>query len=270
MFALALLQDLGSGRLRIEDQMLKSEFERRGVPIELYTIKRIQRRNLPLSSDVFVAGDMDAMHGAMDQLKIDTPAPDDYPESLVPFLHRRIWKETLGEVERRISGEGWRPVFVKPSTRRKNFTGRVFGSPGDFMYVGAVSRRQEVWCSEVAEWRSEYRVYVIDDQIVGVDHYAGDPEVPLDIDTVRGALLAYRGSGQAPSAYGIDFGVLGTGETALVEANDGYALGAYKVAAKPYADLLIRRWQELLATSRLVHPSPPTTPSFQPTGFGAG
>jgi hypothetical protein len=44
-FALAFLQDLGSGRLRSEERMLKSEFEQRGVPVELYTMKRIQRRN---------------------------------------------------------------------------------------------------------------------------------------------------------------------------------------------------------------------------------
>lgn len=118
------------------------------------------------------------------------------------------------------------------------------------MFVARTSRRQEVWCSEVVAWRSEYRVYVIDDDIVGVDHYAGDRSVALDAATVRAALAAYRDAGAAPAAYGIDFGVLGSGQTALVEANDGYALGAYEIAAKPYADLLIRRWQQLLRTAR--------------------
>jgi hypothetical protein len=69
------------------------------------------------------------------------------------------------------------------------------------------------------------------------------------MSTVNQALLEYRKSGEAPSAYGIDFGVLESGQTALVEANDGYALGAYKIAAEPYTDLLVRRWQELLMKS---------------------
>lgn len=77
MFKVAFLQDLGNGRLRIEEKMLKEEFERRGTAVVLYTLKRIQRRNLPLSLDSFIAGDMDAMHGAMSQLKIDIPAPND-------------------------------------------------------------------------------------------------------------------------------------------------------------------------------------------------
>src|SRR4051812_15559404 len=101
MFTIAFLQDLGSGRLRLEERMLKQEFERRGIPVELYTFKRIQRRNLPLSSETFIAGDMDAMHGAMNQLNIDIPVPNDYPYSLTPFLRRRVWKSTLGEVEQR-------------------------------------------------------------------------------------------------------------------------------------------------------------------------
>lgn len=248
MFTTAFLQDLGGGRLRIEDQMLKTEFERRGILVELYTIKRIQRRNLPLTSDTFIAGDMDAMHGAMSQLNIDIPPPNDYPESLVPFLHRRVWKTTLGAVERSTAMSLGERVFVKPSARRKNFTGQVFSFQDDFWRIGSVSRRQEVWCSEVVSWRSEFRVYVIHDEIVAIDHYDGDANINIDIETVEQALVAYRASGQAPSAYGIDFGVLETGETALIEANDGYALGAYEIAAKPYTDLLMTRWQELLST----------------------
>lgn len=85
MFSTAYLHELGNGRLRIEETMLKAEFERRDVPVELYTIKRIQRRNLPLSATTFIAGDMDAMHGAMDQLDISIPAPDDYPSCLSAY-----------------------------------------------------------------------------------------------------------------------------------------------------------------------------------------
>lgn len=249
MFSVAFLQDLGNGRLRIEEKMLKSEFERRGVPVELYTIKKIQRRNLPLSTETFIAGDMDAMHGAMKQLDIDIPEPNDYPDSLTPFLHRRVWKSTLWEAERKVYEEGCPPMFIKPSAKRKSFTGTVLGFSRDSLRIGSASRRQEVWCSEVVKWKSEFRVYVIDEEVVGVDHYDGDHDTPLDMSTVKQALLAYRTSGTAPSAYGIDFGVLETGQTALVEANDGYALGAYTIAAEPYTNLLVRRWQELLSIS---------------------
>lgn len=72
---------------------------------------------------------------------------------------------------------------------------------------------------------------------------------------MQAAVDAYARSGHAPGAYAIDFGVLTTGATALVEANDGYALGAYAIAADAYADLLLRRWQELLAGAVLPAPA---------------
>ena len=49
------------------------------------------------------------------------------------------------------------------------------------------------------------------------------------------------------AGFGIDFGLLSTGETALVEMNDGFALGAYAISARDYTDLLIARWEELMA-----------------------
>lgn len=55
----------------------------------------------------------------------------------------------------------------------------------------------------------------------------------------------FAASSEASAAYGIDFGLLDTGETALVEANDGYALGAYSIDAVSYARLLFTRGHQL-------------------------
>jgi len=229
--------------------MLSAELARRGIPVSLFTIKRIERRQLPLSAETFIAGGMDAMHGAMRQLKIEIPAPNDYPTSLRTFMHRRIWRSSLGRVEREVVEDGGEPVFAKPADRRKSFTGRAFASVDDFREIGNVSRRQEVWCSQVVAWASEIRVYVIGQEVARIDHYAGNAEVALDRSTIDAALAAYRTSAEAPSAYGIDFEVLTTGETALIEANDGYSLGAYQIGESAYTDLLLTRWKELLSTN---------------------
>ena len=92
-------------------------------------------------------------------------------------------------------------------------------------------------------------MYVVGQDIIAVDHYGGDATVVLDRSVVAEAVITYRRSGEAPAAYGIDFGVLATGETALVECNDGYALGAYQIAAPLYAELLFERWRELVSLS---------------------
>lgn len=253
MFTTAFLEESGNGRLGREETLLQECLVERGLPIQLFTPKRIQRRQLPLSASTFIAGGMDSMHGAMQQLKIEIPPPNDYPVSLQPFMRRRTWPSTLGSVERSILDEDHAPVFAKPADRRKSFTGRTFASIDDFRVIGDVSRRQTVWCSDVVEWVSEFRVYTIGHEIGHVSLYGGDAAVALDLGTVRAALATFQASGEAPAAYGIDFGVLSTGDTALIEFNDGYSLGAYDVPATVYTDLLLTRWKELVST---LHPKP--------------
>jgi hypothetical protein len=58
-------------------------------------------------------------------------------------------------------------------------------------------------------------------------------------------LLAVSG---APSGYAIDFGVLDTGQTALVELNDGFSIGAYgSISCESYWPVIHSRWNELIA-----------------------
>lgn len=248
MFRKAFIEKRGDGSLRHEEALVVPVLRARGVDVELFTRKLIDRRALPLSEDTFVMGAMDAMHGAMKQLGIAVPAPDDYPAVLVPWMGRRIWRATLRDVEAGVWSESADAVFAKPADRRKSFTGRVFRHHDDLYYLGGVSRRQAVLCSEVVHWLSEYRVYVIEERIVAVSHYAGDRDGQIDLAQVQSAIDAYRAAQTAPCAYAIDFGVLANGETALIEANDGYSLGAYDIDAEVYTDLLLMRWRELLAT----------------------
>lgn len=110
MFTTAFLQHSGKGPLRHEESLLETGLRRRGIPVEYYTVKRIHRRQLPLGPRTFIAGDMDAMHGAMRQLGIPIPEPDDYPDCLSGFLHRRVWASTLGEIERAVENGSAPPV----------------------------------------------------------------------------------------------------------------------------------------------------------------
>ncbi|MMZ69751.1 hypothetical protein D1872_326510 [compost metagenome] len=52
----------------------------------------------------------------------------------------------------------------------------------------------------------------------------------------------------APAGYAVDFGVLSTGQTALVELNDGFSIGAYDgIEAGLYWEVIQARWQELIS-----------------------
>jgi hypothetical protein len=95
----AFIQEQGNGRLRTEERLVVEELNRRGVPTTLYTEKRIRRRQLPLDARSLVVGDMPCILGALQQLEIPAPLPNDYPASLHDFLHRRVWRSTLGALE---------------------------------------------------------------------------------------------------------------------------------------------------------------------------
>lgn len=127
MFERAFIQENGNGRLTPEAQLVRDHCAEIGMPFQLYTPKRIARRQLALSKRTFIFGDMDCMHGAMRQLKIRIPEATYYPQSLAPFLHRNVWRDTLGDVRSRVSDGGAR-VFAKPASRAKIFTGRVFST----------------------------------------------------------------------------------------------------------------------------------------------
>lgn len=250
MIRRAFVQEKGNGRLDPETRQVVDELRRRGLPVDLFTEKLLARRRLALAPDTLVVGYVPVVLGALQQLGVPAPVPNDYPASLRPLLHRRVWESTVGEVEIREGSGTLDGVFVKPKGRVKQFTGFVVESRADLWRFGDVSRRQHVHCSEVVHWVSEQRIFVIDGRIVGVRSYAGDPAVTPDEAVIARALSSLLAAGEAVAGFGIDFGVLANGTTALVEMNDGFSLGSYGLDDGLYTDLLVARWSELTGLHR--------------------
>jgi ATP-grasp domain, R2K clade family 2 len=247
MISKAFIQSQANSKLRLEEQLIVEGLDRRGVPVTYYTEKRIRRRQLPLDRQSLVVGDMPCIFGALQQLAIPEPLPNDYPASLSEFLHRRVWRSTLEKLEFSLREGICSGIFAKPANRCKRFKGCVFDSEYDLFRVYGVSRQEVLLCAEVVRWLSEYRIYVVNSEIRSVDWYAGDREVAIDLQEVGRAINALDIAGESYAGYAIDFGVLATGETALVEMNDGFAIGAYQIDSKNYTDLIWARWAQLLS-----------------------
>lgn len=240
----AFIETIGNKQLEEEMQDVYDEFHARNIPIELFTGKRLQRRQLPIAKDTLIVAYVDSILTALKILGIEHPPTNDYPESLQSFLHRPVWENTVASFIMQIS-DGSKPVFAKPKDRKKHFTGRVFSHLSDVAYLGGISKKAVLLCSDVVEWLSEYRVFVIKGKIVGIQHYSGDTELDIDKTVVNTAINILENAGEATSAYAIDFGLLSSGQTALVEWNDGFSLGSYGLDRSIYTDLLITRWIEL-------------------------
>jgi hypothetical protein len=226
-----------------------AEVARRGLPVERFHAKHLLRRQVPLSPEVLVVGEVHVVESALTQLGREVPSENCYPEVLRPYLLRRVWPSTIGAVTGALMSGQLAECFLKPRGRIKTLTGRMMDASdvGQLMQHAASTA---VWCAELVSFRSEHRAFVIDGQVRALRLYGGDAELP-DESLVRTCVDAWTASGQAASAYAIDFGVLRDGRTALLEVNDGYSLGTYGCPPEVSVELLMRRWTELMGTSAL-------------------
>jgi len=189
-----------------------------------------------IDASVVPVGTVEFVQEFARQYNIHLPVFNTYPPCLHGLLRREVREMRLGDVR----GD----VFVKPQTDVKRFTGGMVcdipaGLPADL----------SVWVSEPVDFVSEWRYYVLNGVVVGAGRYDdGDDDAPApDEADITDAVRAWSSAG-APAGYSLDFGVTRQGNTALVEANDGWSLGFYKGSCsnKNYAQLLHARWLEIV------------------------
>ncbi len=177
-----------------EIRSLYDELQLRQIPIKLFVEKQLFRKKLRLNKNILVAGYIPVILNALRQLGIQPPKPNDYSQSLQPFLRRRIWQSTVQDIIRGFSHIYHpinSPIFVKPCGKLKRFTGRVFESERDLIYFEGISKHLPVYCSEVVQWLSEYRVFVIKSEIVGIQHYGGNPSICINEDIADCRFMKY-------------------------------------------------------------------------------
>lgn len=122
----------------------------------------------------------------MGLIDIDPPSIN-YPAALTPYLGRKIWKSTMGEVEAK--AESW-PLFVKPA-QDKRFTSVVVESVKDLIPCGPNDERAKVICSEAVDFRAEWRCFVRYGEILDVRPYKEDWRHDGSLDS-RGKLRRGR------------------------------------------------------------------------------
>jgi len=242
----AVIEHKSGFKLCQESQMAVDALKSQGKPFVLAALSQLQRDRVMTDTAPLVVGTLDFVKAALRQRKLPMPEENCYPEALSHLLHRFVWQSTLYEViQEVVKGT---PLFAKPSKRTKRFTGMVVRDGFDWR-LDRIPRNEPVWCSEVCEWKSEWRYYVVCHQIQGKALYHGDGAHGVDEQVVQEAVALMAARPGTPISYAIDFGVLASGKTALVEVNDGFSIGAYDgVDPKVYLALLETRWHQLTTT----------------------
>lgn len=225
-------------------------FQKLGVWTESFVWADLRDGNVELTRDTVVVGGILPVRTAVERLGCPPPLNVDYPDSLVPFLRRHVRRATIRDAHRLcVDDKVVPPVFIKPVTGHKEFTGHVIACFRDTIKTSGFllnAPDTAVWISAAVEFVSEFRGFVGRGSLVGLRHYAGDPLVFPDPAVVRAAVEAYEASDEAPVSYTLDVGVLRTGETAVVEVNDGFAFGTYGLSPDIHARMLEDRWCEMV------------------------
>jgi hypothetical protein len=175
------------------------------------------------------------------------PYMPDYPECLSDLLGRKIWTNTIDNINR--NPEKW-GIFVK-SKKEKAFTGRIISSPKDLIGCGSCYENYEVLCSDIVNIKREWRAFIYYDEIIDIRPYKGDWHINYDSKVIDSALEKFRNWKERPVACSLDFAVIDDKvdkkeKTIFLESNDAYALGNYGLYHLYYAKLISARWSQLL------------------------
>jgi hypothetical protein len=93
--------------------------------------------------------------------------------------------------------------------------------------------------SEPIDIVSEYRCFVYNNRLLGINNYSGDFTIFPDTDTIIEMIGEYTDS---PIAYTLDVGVIESGETVIIEVHDFFSCGLYGFADMKNLPTMYSRW----------------------------
>src|SRR6516162_8008398 len=192
-----------------EDYAIWLAFMVRGVPVQTYTRDDMLAGRCELRRDTLVVGSVRCVHAALQQLGVPIPKPLDLPESLASYRGRRIWTSDWGTIHREFLAGRTEPIFVKPLDDVKAFVGYVLRTRADLEPTMSCPAHMKLLVSEVVDFASEWRSYVLRGEVIGVGHYKGDPLRFPDPEVIRSAVKDFQA--ESPVAYGLDFGITAAG-----------------------------------------------------------
>lgn len=200
-------------------------------PSDIYPqteFKPFHRNYVPVGSVEFVTEFLQHFYGL-------TPKPMNVPECLFDkkYSQREIANGNFMDFENVVDGK----YFVKSNTKIKGFkevitlnkTGKL-PLPADYYQV-----------SQFISIDSEWRVFVYEGKIVGLQNYSGEFTKFPWIQVITSMITAFENSGKAPVAYTLDVGV-NDYHTFVIEVHDFFSCGLYGFADYAKLPNMLNKW----------------------------
>jgi len=217
------------------------------LPFELFTPKQIERGKVNITHDCVVFGGLKSINMALKLIGIKKPTPNNYPKELLKYYERQIWNQTL---ERAVTDQrDGKDYFIKPKDDFKSFAGfRLQEADGVNKIRKAINKHglsYSIECSEVVNFVSEYRVYILNGRVGFISHYWGERQ-DINASVVEQIVSDLTSGGQFLNTI-LDVGILDTGKIAVVEHNAAFSVDSYECPSDVYAQILLNGWMALIA-----------------------
>jgi ATP-grasp domain, R2K clade family 2 len=115
--------------------------------------------------------------------------------------------------------------FIKSNDRIKGYSTFVGVANGLYFPFDIPDGNYQI--SEKINIDSEWRAFVYDGKLVGLQNYSGDFTRFPDIRTIKGMIEMYKSS---PIAYTLDIGINDDSGTFVIECHDFFSVGLYGFA----------------------------------------
>jgi len=194
-------------------------------PDDIYPLiefKPGHKNYVPIGSVDFVTEFLQHFYGLM-------PKPLNVPKELFHYAGREIYNGS----ETDLKGHG--RSFVKSNDRIKGFAELI----NDDYKLSKGNYQISEYISIESEWRS----FIYEGKLVGLQNYAGEFTRFPNVDTIKGMIKMYK---SAPIAYTLDIGINDDSGTFIIECHDFFGCGLYGFNQPILVNMFYRWFKEYL------------------------
>lgn len=169
---------------------------------------------IPIGSVEFVSKYINDYYGI-------TPKPKNIPSELIG----KNWtgRTVINGTEKDIIGE----KFVKSNDKIKSFTEICKTAPEGNYQI-----------SDLIDIESEWRAFVYEGKLVGLQNYAGEFDVFPNVDKIKAMINAYK---TQPIAFTLDVAI-SNNDTVIIEVHDFFSCGLYGFSEHKILPFMFSKW----------------------------